>query len=141
MILSRTIKNNQKQQELMKNIIWAVRYYKSIMYCMLVSIEQMFAQCSYRFAYILWWLTVVQYSCMGWVILWFLYRPPFPAKKHSWHISKLKHFRHRYLQNIEIWEFRNKYEFHLWIYRYRKRMTTLLEKVKIRICEWTGIFF
>ena len=42
--------------------------------------------------------TVVQYSCMGWVILWFLYLPPFPAKKHSWHMSKLKHFRHRYLQ-------------------------------------------
>ena len=42
-------------------------------------------------------LTFVQYSCIGWVILWLLYRPPFPAKKHSWHMSKLKHLRHRYL--------------------------------------------
>ena len=47
---------------------------------------------------ILFFPTVVQYSCMGWVILWFLYLPPFPAKKHFWHMSKLKHFRQRYLQ-------------------------------------------
>ena len=45
-------------------------------------------------------LTVVQYSCIGWVILWFLYRPPFPAKKQSWHISKLKHLRQRYLKCV-----------------------------------------
>lgn len=40
-------------------------------------------------------LTVVQYSCMGCAILWFLYRPPLPAKKQFWHISKLKHLRQR----------------------------------------------
>jgi hypothetical protein len=45
------------------------------------------------------WPTVVQYSCMGWVILWFLYLPPRPAKKQSWHMSKLKHLRHRYLDS------------------------------------------
>ena len=45
-------------------------------------------------------LTVVQYSCIGCVILWFLYRPPFPAKKQSWHISKLKHLRQRYLKCV-----------------------------------------
>ena len=39
-------------------------------------------------------LTAVQYSCIGWAILWFLYFPPFPAKKQFWHMSKLKHLRH-----------------------------------------------
>ncbi len=42
-------------------------------------------------------LTVVQYSCIGCAILWFLYLPPLPAKKQSWHMSKLKHLRQRYL--------------------------------------------
>ena len=46
-------------------------------------------------------LTVVQYSCIGCVILWFLYLPPFPAKKQSWHISKLKHLRQRYLKCVK----------------------------------------
>jgi len=39
--------------------------------------------------------TVLQYSCIGCVSLW-----PFdvcPEKKHFWHMSKLKHFRQRYL--------------------------------------------
>ena len=40
-------------------------------------------------------LTVVQYSCIGCAILWFLYLPPLAAKKQFWHISKLKHLRQR----------------------------------------------
>ena len=40
-------------------------------------------------------LTSVQYSCMGCVSLWFLETRP--VKKQSWHMSKLKHLRHRYL--------------------------------------------
>ena len=40
---------------------------------------------------------------MGCAILWFLYLPPFPAKKQFWHISKLKHLRHLY-RNPQIGE-------------------------------------
>ena len=39
--------------------------------------------------------TVVQYSCMGWLSLCPLTTRP--EKKQFWHMSKLKHFRQRYL--------------------------------------------
>jgi hypothetical protein len=41
-------------------------------------------------------LTAVQYSCIGWVSLWFF--AFLPEKKQFWHMSKLKHFKHRYLE-------------------------------------------
>ena len=40
-------------------------------------------------------ITVVQYSCIGWVSLWCFETRP--VKKQVWHMSKLKHLRHRYL--------------------------------------------
>jgi len=40
-------------------------------------------------------LTAKQYSCIGWVNLWPFARRP--EKKQFWHMSKLKHLRHRYL--------------------------------------------
>ena len=61
-------------------------------------------------------LTLVQYSCMGWLILWLLYRPPLPAKKHSWHMSKLKHLRHRYLGTFSLsYQSRTNRFFSTWI--------------------------
>ena len=41
-------------------------------------------------------LTVVQYSCIGWVSLWCL--AFLPEKKQFWHMSKLKHRKQRYLK-------------------------------------------
>lgn len=41
-------------------------------------------------------LTAVQYSCIGCVNLWFFALRP--EKKQFWHMSKLKHFKHRYLK-------------------------------------------
>jgi hypothetical protein len=41
-------------------------------------------------------LTAVQYSCIGCDALWCF--DDRPEKKHVWHMSKLKHFKQRYLQ-------------------------------------------
>lgn len=45
-------------------------------------------------------LTAVQYSCIGCVSLWFFALRP--EKKQFWHMSKLKHFKQRYLKNSNI---------------------------------------
>lgn len=42
--------------------------------------------------------TAVQYSCIGCVNLWFF--AFLPEKKQFWHMSKLKHFKQRYLYRI-----------------------------------------